>query len=409
MANQSGVTINGASGTQVTLTGNSYADTHAAMFSSMIEQIAVQGFNRFQGSSNLLLVGNDAGNVGVFGSSPTGSSVIVVGDGTDLSFVGGSGSTTLVGGNGNDTVVAGSGNDVIAAGTGTDQIYLGSGSSAVSVQGSNDFIQGGTGAASITITGVGATVNGGYGGFAAPMLIDDTQGTSSTLNVVDGTTVKGSVGSTTTVNSYGDITVLGAAGSKVDVNQSGGTMTFVGTGGTISVTGGAAAGGDTLYGGDGSVIVLDSQTHGNVFVANDTAEGGGGDVVMDGRAAGGGNAFWAGSGNETLYGGAGADTLVAGVGATTMSGGSGAGNYFDLFASQSAVDVTISDFGAAAGNKLTFFGFGASAVQAALGAATNGPVQGSVLLQVGNAQVTLLGIEKSTLNGSNVAGTDPAK
>ncbi len=406
MANQGSVTISGGS-TPVTLTENSYASTHASMFSSMMSQVATAGFNSFSGTSNLLLVGDNLGNVALLGQASDGSSAIAVGDGTNFTYVGTSGNTTLVGGTGDAQIIAGTGNDVIDAGTGTDQIYLGVGSSAVTVEGASSVVQVGAGSASIIITGTGTTVDGGYGG---GLLVDDSHGSGTVLNLVNNTTVLAASGTATTVNAFGNTTVSGSAGTITDYNQINGTLTFFGSGAgsTLSVNGAAGAGSDTLYAASGSNVYLSGPMPGDVLVANDTTKGGGGDVLLDGSQASGGNAFWAGSGNETLIGGTGTDTLVAGTGATSITGGSGALNYFDLFAHSASATVTITDFGSASGNLLTFFGFGASAVQSALAATEASTAQGPVTLSVGNATVILQNIAKSQLTSANVVGTDPS-
>ena len=399
------VTLHGANGEPVATTGNSYASAHAAMFQSLTAVVASSGINTLAGNTNIVIQ-NGFGDVGVIaGGTGSDTSVVLVGDSTNLAFIGGSANTTLVGGNGSDSIIAGSGNNTIALGAGTDQVFLGTGSSAVSVAGSNDFIQAGGGSASIVLTGTGATVNGGYNG---PLTIDDTQGTSSTLNVVNNTTVNVSSISVTTINAYGDTTVDGGSGSQAVYAQNNGVLKFVGTGGSISVLGGPAAGNDTLYAAGGSTsIVLQSNTPDNIFVANDTTYGASGTAYFDGSGANGGNQFWAGSGNATLLGGTGGDTMVAGAGNVTMTGGGTTStNYFDLFSSTTTLanTVTVTDFLTDPSNKLTLFNFGPSAAAQFIAGATSAGGNTSYVLSDGTT-VNLLGVNKSILSSSNVLST----
>ena len=126
------VTVHSANGAPVGTTGNSYASAHAAMFQNLTAAVASSGINTLPAGSNIV-VQNDFGTVGIFASGTVGgASVVLVGDGTNLSYIGGSANTTLVGGNGSDTVLAGSGDNTIAFGNGSDEIYLGAGSSVVS-------------------------------------------------------------------------------------------------------------------------------------------------------------------------------------------------------------------------------------------------------------------------------------
>lgn len=399
------VTVVGAGNSSVALTGNDYAYDHASMFQALTAQYAAAGFNSFSASTNLLVVADNSGNVGVLGGSASGVSAVVAGDGTNLSYIGGSGAASVLGGAGNDTVLGGTGDDTVALGGGSNQIYLGSGSAMIYSEGS-DFIQAGFGSDTVVVTGANATINGGYG--SSTMSVDASTGTNVTINVVNGATITGSSFSPTTINSYGDTTVHGGAGGTV-YNEINGTLRFVGVGASIAVTAGPSAGNDTLYGSDGSNILLTSQTHNNIFVANDSVQGDTGSVLMDGQFAGGGNQFWAGSGNATLIGGTGGDTMVGGSGSATMIGsaGSTASNDYDLFADQSgsSTSLTIDNFHAAS-DKLTLFNFGQAATKAALtGAANTG--NGTTLHLSNGASIFLNGVSSSALTNQNVLSTEP--
>ncbi len=398
------VTISGSDGSSlVALTGNDYVNSHLSMFQSMTAQFATQGFNTFNASSNQIDIVNNFGTVAVTGGASSGPANIVVGDGTNLTYIGGSSDVQIVGGNGNDLVFAGSGNDTLALGTGSDQIYLGSGTTVVSVQGA-DFIQAGSGNAGIAVEASGATINGGFSG---TLLVDLAGGTSSTINVINGTNIFAASGATATVNAFGDTTITGLSGSTTQYDQLNGTLKFVGIGGSVSVAGGAAAGNDTLYGASGANIVLTGSAHNNVFVANDPNYADGGPVTLDGSAASGGNQFWAGSGNASLIGGVGGDTLVGGQGHATIVGGVGSSaNFFDLFAagSGSGTSLTIEHFGEVASNQLTLFGFGGSAAASIIAGAQQS--EAGVTLNLSNgASILLTNVSKSMLNTTNVVST----
>ncbi len=398
------VQISTAAGGMVVLTGNQFAISHPELLGSASAQSGTQGLNTLSANSpNVLIVPNNLGQTAVIDNDA--SSTVVVGDGDDLTYSGSS-NALIIGGAGNDTVLSGSGSDTIALGGGSNQIYTGSGHSIVYSQGA-DLVQAGSGNDTVSVTGSNATINGGYG--ASTLDVDDSAGSGTVINVSTGATVEGSSSSVTTINAYGDTTVHGGAGGTL-YNEQNGTLKFVGLGGSVTVTGGPAAGNDTLYGASGSNVVLASQAHNNVFVANDPNYGADGNVTLDGGMADGGNQFWAGSGNASLIGGTGGDTMVGGTGNATMVGGIGsATNYFDLFASQSgaSTDVTIENFGAVAANKLTLFEFGQAATSAALQNATQ-TGSGTVLHLDNGATIMLEGIEKSQLSAQNVFSTEPA-
>ena len=72
-----------------------------------------------------------------------------------------------------------------------------------------------------------------------------------------------------------------------------------------------------------------------------------------------------------MIGGSGADTLVAGLGNSTLTGGIGSSNMFMFTDGAAGGNVTISDFGSAAGNLVGLFGYGANEVKNALASATD--------------------------------------
>ncbi len=396
-----GVATLPGTGAAVHVTNNAYLAAHPTMLQGMVPDYALAGLNTLTASSpNLLYIGDDLGTVAVTDNAP--SSTIVIGDGSNLVYSG-TANTTLIGGTGPDTVTAGAGNDTVALGTAANTVNLGRGNSLVVSQGA-DLINAGSGHDTIDVLGNNATINGGYG--SSTLAIDDNAGANTIINVSTGATVTGASASVTTINAYGNTTVHGGAGGTL-YNEQNGTLKFIGMGGNITVTGGEAAGNDTLYGASGTNVVLVSAAHDNVFVANDPAEGAGGSVTLNGAAASGGNEFWAGSGNATLIGGTGGDTLVGGYGDSTIIGGVGTStNYFDLFAGHTSAntDLTIENFGAVASNRLTFFDFGQGAAGQALAGATE--TNGNTTLTLNNgATVTLLDVHRSALSLANVAST----
>jgi hypothetical protein len=375
----------------LTITGNLFAAARPALVSAAGASQATAGLN-IMTASGTLAVSNGLGVVAVQDNAP--SSTIIVGDGDSLLYSGSS-NATIIAGAGRHTVFGGSGNDVVALGGGANQIVLGAGDNVVRSEGA-DLIQAGSGHDTVTVTGTNATINGGYG--SSTLLVDDSAGSNTLIKVSAGATITGASASVTTINAYGDTTVSGGAGGTV-YNEQNGTLKFVGLGGSVTVTGGPAAGNDTLYGASGANIVLASQAHDNIFVANDPHYGADGDVTLNGAQAGGGNEFWAGSGNATLIGGSGGDTLVGGMGAATVIGGAGSNaNAFDLFANNSgaATDMTIENFGAVAGNRLTLFGFGRSAVADAIAQADQTGA-GTTLHLANGATIVVEGVTLSQL------------
>ncbi|MDG5496670.1 calcium-binding protein [Niveispirillum sp. BGYR6] len=126
---------------------------------SSLNQVFVQGTGNgnvsalFVGASpsNKLIVG-DAGNQFVVGSSLTGSSTIIAGDGND-SVIGGTGSDSisangnaiLNGGAGNDVITGGAGFATLGGGAGNDTITAGSGGAIIIGEAGNDSLVAGAG------------------------------------------------------------------------------------------------------------------------------------------------------------------------------------------------------------------------------------------------------------------------
>ena len=385
MSGSGSVTIGGgSSGAAVTL-DNTYVSAHLSMFASMTAEYASAGQSLYASipSGTLLLVPDDLGTIAVTGT--TDPVAVVAGDGDTLDYVG-LGQATVAAGNGNDVAVAGPGDNVLSLGTGDNDYFLAAGNATI-VSAGTDLIEVGAGNASISLSGVGSTIYGGLGTLA----VDDAAGAGTSLN-----TMGDARGDVTTV--AGASTAVTATAGTVTATQAGsGSLTFIGHGGSLSLTQADGAPRDALYAAQGSSVSLSGATHDNVFAANDTNKGNAGAVVLDGSHASGGNEFWAGSGNATLIGGIGTDTLVGGQGASTMTGGGG-GDNFDLFTVQggSATSVTITDFGGS--DVLNLFGYGSAGLQYAVGHAQQAGTSTVISLNDGST-ITLRDFDKSALGG----------
>ena len=407
------VTITGSTGSSAGLTitsgtdgfGSALASTFASSIPSLVTQLVStpSTFYTLAPGSSFLVVEDNLGFAGIIGKN--GSSNVLVGDGTSFAYFGptsGSASGSIVGGSGNDVFSSGIGNDTVALGGGSNFVFDNAG--IIDSAGNNDTVEGGSGAVIVTITGSNSYAKDEHLG--GSMTVHDESGTNTTVFSGNNTVVYGASVSGTTIDVGGNTTVFAGSGGTTFL-QSAGAFVLNGSAGetdNITVSGG---GPDTLYGASGAVINLTSTIPGNVFVANDPTHTVGGAVSLNGANASGGNQFWAGSGNATLIGGAGTDTMVAGHGASTLTGGSGASNYFDLFASNggSNTNVTITDFGAAAGNKITLFNYGASQVAAAIAESQVQTGTGQTVLNLSDGtKITLQGYTGG-LNSSNLLGT----
>ncbi len=99
-----------------------------------------------------------------------------------------------------------------------------------------------------------------------------------------------------------------------------------------------------------------------VGAANADAAGNGADNVVTGNS--GDNQLFGLGGADSLFGGAGADSLDGGAGADRLTGG--AGNDLFVFHKGEARGDVVADFsgaGAAVGDRLAFYGYGAGAIQ----------------------------------------------
>ncbi len=400
------VTIHGASGISsvLAITNDAFGLSLASSFQSLTAQLvsSQSSFPGFVPGSSFAAFENNLGNAGLTGPS-SGAVTVLAANGSNLAYFG---STTgpantgvFVGGDGNDFVSTGAGSDTVALGGGRNGIVIGDNGSVDSA--GTDTVIAGLGTTTVTVSGANSYIGSSeYPG--ATLNVDDSAGTNTTIYTVTDTTVTGASVGTTTIDGYGPTTVFAGAGGTT---YSGGQLVLNGSKAeTDNVTGAVTS--DTLYGASGTTINFTGSTSGNIFVANDPAHTTGGAVRFDASSATGNNQFWAGSGNATLIGGTGSDILVGGHGASTLQGGSGAANSFDLFSINggSGTNVTINDFGSAAGNTITLFGYGASGVSTAVqNQAQSG---GNTTITLGDGStIKLLGV--THINASSFLSTEP--
>ena len=187
----------------------------------------------------------------------------------------------------------------------------------------------------------------------------------------------------------GSDTVTGEAGNDLMFGQNGADV-LNGLGGADHLRGGR--GHDTLNGGDGGDLL-------NGGSGADILQGGNGNDTLLGRT--GGDRLEGGAGNDrlegfngrdVLNGGTGNDTLVGGRGHDTLTGGAGTDVF--VFDAQSKRDV-ITDFDANA-ESLDFRGTGFSFADVTLS-----NTAGGVLVEVGNVDITLLGVAQSQIGADD--------
>ena len=404
------VTIHGSNGSSagiVITTGNdSFGLPLASSWQSITAAQLISTPSSFStlAPNSFIALENNLGEQLINGAS--GAGTVLAGDGTSVAYFGPAtlpSAISFVGGNGTNYFSGGDGNDTVALGGGNGS-YAEVNSGIVDASGNNQTVIGGSGNTVVTITGSNSFVSEGRAG--GTLVVHDEQGTNNTIFTGDSNTVYGASAGNTTIDVGGTTTVYAGAGGTSFLQSAGSFVLNDSVSGSVtaSVTGGSP---DTLYGASGANISLTSTVAGNIFVANDPSHTVGGAVTLNGANASGGSQFWAGSGNASLVGGTGTDTIVAGNGASTITGGSGAFNYFDFLSTNggSNTQVTITDFGSASGNLLTFFGYGASQAAAIIAQGSNqvaiGGVTSTVIGLSDGTKITLVGYQNG-LSSSNV-------
>jgi Ca2+-binding RTX toxin-like protein len=355
--------------------------------------------------------------------SAAGSDVLVEGTNAAATFRDQGGNNSLVFVDGNNLYVgdttASAGTDHIVAGSGFDTIDAGYGATTV---------DSGTGHASITLND---TAGGAIGSFTDFAYLDDGASTvyanglrDAVVATAPGQTVDGGVGTgqydgivLLDANGAGDDVVNGGAATVALFDDAGGTSVFGGSGllyfiGGANVSASIVGGGGTtdIYGASGdSVTFASADTDGTaVFVA------GFGNETLNGALAQGGTVLYGGYSdeasvaaaiNDVLTGGAGNDTLISGAGFETLTGGAGNNAFIiDANTDGAGAHITITDFGASAGNLVGFENYSASQIENALNGATTvmgaGGTINTVLTLSDNTQVTFIGV--SSLTGHTV-------
>jgi Ca2+-binding RTX toxin-like protein len=265
------------------------------------------------------------------------------GTGNELDNVitGNGGANRLDGGAGNDTIDGGAGNDTLLGGAGDDSLSGGAGNDTMAGGDGNDTIDSGAGA---------STVDGGAG--------DD-----SILSGDGQTYLRGGDG-----NDY-----LVGGGAFNDINGNAGNDTIFGGGGADWLVGGK--GDDVIHAGTGSQIL-----YGNL--GNDTLFGGAGNDTLRG-----------GQGDDSILGGAGDDWISGDLGANTLAGGGGADTFHT--AAGGGADRVI-DFNPLEGDRVQL-DHGTTYTVSQVGADT-------VISMTGGAQMTLVGVDLSTLKAGWIFG-----
>lgn len=296
----SGLSIQGSPTAVQFTTGNDNLVATAAQLSSPTS------FNGLAGTDQITL--SAAGTFNTTGVTLTSIESINGSSGADILTVTTAGITI----NGNadaDTITGSTGNDTINGGTGADSIVGGTG---------NDSISGGDDGDTIVMSTnltTNDTIDGGDG--------------SDTLTFTDGDSANSDLNNVTNIETI----TLGDAVTSVTA-----VAGLVGATATLTVSGAALTGTNTLTWNGGSVV------GGGKFVITG---GAGGDSITGGSGA---DTISGGNGADSLVGGAGADSLVGGSGADTITGGGGA-DIIDGGASADLYDL------AGAGSMMTDFDF----------------------------------------------------
>ena len=278
----------------------------------------------------------------------TGSGGVQLAGGGNVAFL--TGAAMQLGLGGGDTVVAQRGVDTIAAAAGRNLIFGDSGSQ-IQYVGS---------AAADTIVATAATIAGGAAGVAA------FGANHGALQYAGGSAPA------TVIGGDAAVSILGGAGGGLFGGGSAGGNSFASGAGAMTVFGGGA----------GDRVTL-ANAAANVVVAGPGAE------QVQAVGATGGNALYAGSGNDTLAGGLGNDTLFAGTGNATLSGGGGE-DYFGFINGHAGGQVVISDWNNAT-DVLALSGYGAAA--AALAATQQQQVGGGTVVRLAdNTRITFAGV-----------------
>ncbi|WP_438382349.1 calcium-binding protein [Asaia sp. BMEF1] len=352
-------------------------------------------------SSLSVLAGNTASTT-FYAGNYNGTFVSTVGNNL---FDGAShdGNWTIATGAGNDTINAASGVNNIRAGEGRNLIALGTGTNFVASEG-QDTITGVENASdTVTLIGGNSSVT-----LKSNALVVDTALTGSEISVGTNSSVFGGTGSTVTFTGETG-TIVGTVGDTI--SAAGNLQVYHGSAQAISVSGSLqfisgtgntsiSAGLGTIWGANDLHATVDTDGRA-LFTANQPNTIG--NQYIDASSSRGTLDAWTGAGNNTLVGGSGSDHFVFGTrfedangnSYATVTGGSGAANSFGVLAGHNGGDITITDFGSAAGNMFFMYNYKpADADQAVKNLLNTATVSGgNTTLQLdNNMRVTFLGV-----------------
>lgn len=313
------------------------------------------------------------------------------------------GNWTIATGSGNDTIIAASGVNNIRAGEGQNLITLGTGTNFVASEGQDTITGVDNASDTVTLIGGNSSVT-----LKSNALVVDTALTGSQISVGTNSSVFGGTGST--VAFTGDTgTVTGTVGDTI--SAAGNLQVYHGAAQVISVSGAlqfiSGTGNTSINAGLGTIwgandLHATVNTGGRaLFTANQPNTTG--DQYIDASSSKGTLEAWTGAGNNTVIGGSGADHFVFGTqfensngnSYATVTGGNGAANSFGVLAEHNGGNITITDFGSAAGNMFFMYNYKpADADQAVKNLLNTATVSGgNTTLQLDdNMKVTFLGV-----------------
>ncbi|NVN45078.1 calcium-binding protein [Asaia siamensis] len=352
-------------------------------------------------SSLSVLVGNTASST-FYAGNYSGTFVSTVGNNL-FDGSGHNGNWTIATGSGNDTIIAASGINNIRAGEGNNLITLGTGTNFVASEG-QDTITGIENASdTVTLIGGNSSVT-----LKSNALVVDTALTGSAISVGSNSSVFGGTRSTVaftgetgtiigtvgdTISAAGDLQVYHGSAQAISVS---GALQFISGTGNTSISAGLG----TIWGANDLHATVDTDGRA-LFSANQPNTTG--NQYIDASSSKGTLEAWTGAGNNTVIGGSGSDHFVFGTqfensngnSYATVTGGSGAANSFGVLAGHNGGDITITDFGSAAGNMFFMYNYKpADADQAVKNLLATATISGgNTTLQLdNNMKVTFLGV-----------------
>ncbi|MBV9786459.1 MAG: hypothetical protein JO264_21870 [Acidisphaera sp.] len=314
-----------------------------------------------------------AGQGGLTFTAGSGSGTVVAGGGNNTLYAPGTGSgnfNVVLDGSGSNAGYLGSGNWNVTTGTGSGTFFLGTGADTVFAQGP-DTVVGGTGPETVSASG-----NGGefFAGQASSTLLVDTGTGNIGVGGSGAETIfaAGSSGEYFTGNGYmeylnsgngnilvqqGSATVLafGGTGSATYFTQGSSPLVLVDQSSTSTVVSSSpTVAGAQIFGGPGSVVNFYGPNNNNLFIA------GAGNETLNAAGGSGNNVFFSGTGSDSLVGGSGSDFFIesAGTGSETLTGGGGSNTFqFVSHPGSNATDL-ITDFKST--DSLSLAGYGSA-------------------------------------------------